>query len=96
VAGAVDALGLRDGETAAHIGFGGGTGLALLLDRVGEQGTVHGVDISETILARARSHDMAISKGHRFGIEFADAFPQEPVIVGEVHRDDRCGSELTT
>jgi SAM-dependent methyltransferase len=54
VAGAVDALGLRKGETAADIGFGGGLGLALLLDRVGEQGTVHGVDISETMLARAR------------------------------------------
>jgi SAM-dependent methyltransferase len=54
VAGAVEALGLRAGETAADIGFGGGIGLTLLLDRVGEQGTVHGVDISETMLAKAR------------------------------------------
>jgi ubiquinone/menaquinone biosynthesis C-methylase UbiE len=54
VAGAVDSLGLRAGQTAADIGFGGGIGLTLLLDRVGEQGRVHGVDISETMLARAR------------------------------------------
>jgi hypothetical protein len=31
---------------------------------------------------------MAISKGHRFGIEFDDAFPQGLVMVGEVAPDN--------
>ncbi|WP_158887676.1 methyltransferase domain-containing protein [Amycolatopsis anabasis] len=53
VTGAVDALGLRAGETAADIGFGGGFGLALLLGRVGPAGLVHGVEVSETMFARA-------------------------------------------
>jgi ubiquinone/menaquinone biosynthesis C-methylase UbiE len=50
---AVDLLDLREGETAADIGFGGGFGLVLLLGKVGERGTVHGVDISETMLTKA-------------------------------------------
>ncbi|WIY06839.1 class I SAM-dependent methyltransferase [Amycolatopsis mongoliensis] len=48
---AVAALELSGGETALDIGFGGGLGLTLLLR---EAGTVHGVDISATMLERAR------------------------------------------
>ncbi|WIV52696.1 class I SAM-dependent methyltransferase [Amycolatopsis nalaikhensis] len=51
VTAAVAALGLTGGETALDIGFGGGVGLALL---VRDAGTVHGVEISTTMLARAR------------------------------------------
>lgn len=54
VTAAVEALDLHQGETAADIGFGGGLGLALLLDCVGANGVVHGVDISALVLARAR------------------------------------------
>lgn len=36
--------------TVADIGFGGGVGLAVLLDEVGEDGRVHGVEISDTML----------------------------------------------
>ncbi|WP_410571512.1 class I SAM-dependent methyltransferase [Amycolatopsis sp. cmx-4-61] len=45
--------GLRTGgtETALDIGFGGGLGLSLLLREAGE---VHGVDVSLTMLERAR------------------------------------------
>ncbi|MBF6092186.1 class I SAM-dependent methyltransferase [Nocardia cyriacigeorgica] len=39
----------------ADIGFGGGTGLKKLLDRVGVDGVVHGVEISTDMLDRARS-----------------------------------------
>ncbi|MFE3178505.1 class I SAM-dependent methyltransferase [Amycolatopsis sp. NPDC059090] len=53
VTGAVDALEIRRGETALDLGFGGGLGLDLLL-RATEGGTVHGAEISETALARAR------------------------------------------
>jgi arsenite methyltransferase len=42
------------GETAADVGFGGGLGLGLLLDAVGPQGQVHGVEISDLPLQRAR------------------------------------------
>jgi ubiquinone/menaquinone biosynthesis C-methylase UbiE len=48
---AVAALQVTDGETALDIGFGGGLGLALLLEKAE---VVHGVDISATMLARAR------------------------------------------
>jgi SAM-dependent methyltransferase len=53
VSAAIDLLDIQDGETAADFGFGGGFGLVVLLGKVGERGTVHGVDISETMLAKA-------------------------------------------
>ena len=39
----------------ADIGFGAGVGLGLLLQRVGESGVVHGIEIADDMLARARS-----------------------------------------
>ncbi|MBB1158800.1 MULTISPECIES: class I SAM-dependent methyltransferase [Amycolatopsis] len=53
VTAAVEALEIRRGETALDLGFGGGLGLDLLL-RATEGGAVHGAEISETALARAR------------------------------------------
>lgn len=53
VTAAVAALGLRAGEAAADLGFGGGAGLGLLLDRVGPTGQVNGVEISTVMLASA-------------------------------------------
>ncbi|WP_442942799.1 class I SAM-dependent methyltransferase [Nocardia sp. NBC_01503] len=44
------------GETVADIGFGGGVGLSLLLDRVGPTGTVHGIEISSDMLNRAKTN----------------------------------------
>lgn len=55
ITGAVEALELQGGETVADLGFGGGLGLDLLLRASGEKGTVHGIDISETMLGKARS-----------------------------------------
>ncbi|WP_166641601.1 class I SAM-dependent methyltransferase [Amycolatopsis sp. SID8362] len=49
---AVAALELTGGETALDIGFGGGLGLRLLLPAAAR---VHGVDISATMLDRARA-----------------------------------------
>jgi hypothetical protein len=34
------------------------------------------------------THEMAIQRGHRFPIEFADAFPQGLVLMGEVSPDN--------
>ncbi|WP_459548512.1 class I SAM-dependent methyltransferase [Nocardia sp. X0981] len=53
VAAAVAAADPARGATAVDIGFGGGVGLGLLLDRVGATGTVHGVEISPTMIHQA-------------------------------------------
>jgi SAM-dependent methyltransferase len=50
---AIDALGLQPGAVAADLGFGGGAGLALLLERVGPSGQVHGIDFSPTMVSQA-------------------------------------------
>jgi arsenite methyltransferase len=54
VLAAVAATGLEAGQVGADIGFGGGVGLRLLLDRTGPTGHVHGVELSGTALAMAR------------------------------------------
>ncbi|MGB8386405.1 class I SAM-dependent methyltransferase [Mycobacterium sp.] len=56
VEAAVQLSAAAPGEVVADIGFGGGVGLGLLLDRVGDSGAVHGIDISADMLARASSH----------------------------------------
>jgi arsenite methyltransferase len=53
IGAAIDALALEPGDVAADLGFGGGVGLALLLESVGPQGQVHGVDLSPTMVSRA-------------------------------------------
>ncbi|GAA2773837.1 class I SAM-dependent methyltransferase [Mycolicibacterium pallens] len=64
VAGAVDATEATAGNAVADIGFGGGLGLELLLRRVAPQGTVHGVEIADDMLARARARfDRQIAAG---------------------------------
>ncbi|MGQ0837207.1 class I SAM-dependent methyltransferase [Actinokineospora sp.] len=54
VRAAVDAPAPAPGQVVADIGFGGGVSLPPLLDRVGPSGRVHAVDISRTMLDRAR------------------------------------------
>ena len=51
---ALDALGLRSGEAVLDIGCGSGQTTLQLAARVGERGSVIGVDISEPMLAAAR------------------------------------------
>jgi arsenite methyltransferase len=53
IVAAIDAIDPEDGQVIADIGFGGGVGLELLLDRVGKNGKVYGVEISPTMLVRA-------------------------------------------
>ena len=50
---AADAATVRAGETVADLGFGGGFGLSVLLGLVGPTGQVHGVELSEAMLAAA-------------------------------------------
>jgi ubiquinone/menaquinone biosynthesis C-methylase UbiE len=64
IADAVDAVELKPGATAADLGFGGGVGLALLLERVGPHGHVLGVDLSPTMVKRASGQfDREIAAG---------------------------------
>ena len=55
IAAAVDAADIPRGGVAADVGFGGAVGLQLLLDRIGDDGVVHGVEIADDMLRRARS-----------------------------------------
>ncbi|UFS98033.1 class I SAM-dependent methyltransferase [Nocardia huaxiensis] len=54
VTAAVETVAVTPGETAADIGFGGGVGLPLLLDRTGSTGVVYGIEIADDMLDRAR------------------------------------------
>jgi ubiquinone/menaquinone biosynthesis C-methylase UbiE len=54
VQAAVEAARIAPGAAAADLGFGGGVGLRLLLEAVGRTGRVYGVDLSRTMLERAR------------------------------------------
>jgi arsenite methyltransferase len=67
IAEAIDALELPAGAVAADLGFGGGVGLALLLERVGPNGHVHGVDFSPTMVSQAEARyksDVASGRLH--------------------------------
>jgi arsenite methyltransferase len=50
---AIDLAAPIAGQTVADLGFGGGVGLRLLLDRVGPYGRVRGVDLSTDMVRRA-------------------------------------------
>jgi len=69
IAQAIDALELQPGAVAADLGFGGGVGLALLLERVGPNGVVHGVDYSPTMVSQASGRfkrDVASGRLHLY------------------------------
>jgi arsenite methyltransferase len=64
VAAAVEASGLEAGQVGADIGFGGGLGLRLLLERSGGDGRVHGVEVSDTMLdAAEQRHRHEVAEG---------------------------------
>ena len=81
VKAAVEATGLQRGQTGADLGFGGGVGLRPMLDRVGSEGAVHGVEISRTMLRQAarrfRKDEAAgrlvLSEGSLTALPLADA-----------------------
>lgn len=54
IAAVVDATEAAPGAVVADVGFGGGIGLRMLLDRGEGAGTVHGVEIADGMLRRAR------------------------------------------
>jgi len=61
ITAAVLASAAKPGDVVADVGFGGGIGLSMLLERVGADGVVHGIEISREMLDRARAGNI----GHR-------------------------------
>lgn len=51
--GTAAAIDAQPGDSVADIGFGGGHGLRYLLEAVGPQGTVYGIDLSPTVIRQA-------------------------------------------
>ncbi|MGW0652426.1 methyltransferase domain-containing protein [Streptomyces umbrinus] len=85
----IDLLDIAPGQTALDVGCGPGTDLPALAERVGDHGTVIGVDRDATVLTQARER----TNGLR-GVEVREgdvhALPVEP---GSVESQDRPGSD---
>jgi arsenite methyltransferase len=103
VTAAVDALALRPGEVAGDIGFGGGVGLGVLLDRLGMAGRVHGVDLSPDMVTRAarqyrrESRRLELHQGSITDLPLADASIDAAIcmnIIYFVADPDRAFAEL--
>jgi SAM-dependent methyltransferase len=58
ITAAVRASAAAPNDVVADIGFGGGIGLSMLLDGVGADGVVHGIEISREMLDRARARNI--------------------------------------
>lgn len=90
VTAAVDASDVRAGEVAADIGFGGGVGLALLLERVGPRGQVHGVEVSSEMLERAarrfrRAGNLELHDASMSALPFGDESVDRIITVNTVY-----------
>jgi len=81
------------GGVAADVGFGGGAGLRLLVDAVGTGGTVHGVEVSEDMLRRAKrqyrreieSNRLRLTSGSLTALPFDDAFLDAAITVNTIY-----------
>ncbi|MEV8454391.1 methyltransferase domain-containing protein [Streptomyces sp. NPDC052095] len=82
----LDLLDIRTGQTALDVGCGPGTDLPALAERVGDDGTVIGVDRDPDMLARARERTKDL---RRVEIREADAhaLPVEPGTVDRAKID---------
>ncbi|WP_422748366.1 class I SAM-dependent methyltransferase [Mycobacterium sp. WMMD1722] len=93
IATAISAAQPPAGGVAADIGFGGGAGLRLLVDAVGAGGTVHGVEISDDMLARARrrfrrdidSNRLTLTRGSLTALPFDDAAIEAAITVNTIY-----------
>ncbi|MFC8529025.1 class I SAM-dependent methyltransferase [Nocardia sp. NPDC057227] len=93
VAAAVAAAGITPGATVADLGFGGGAGLAMLLDKVGSSGIVHGVEISPDMIASARkryapqvrSGTLQVAEGSLTALPLRDGVLDAAITVNTVY-----------
>lgn len=69
VTAAIRRTGLTAGQVGADVGFGGGLGLRQLLEQVGPGGHVHGVELSDTMLAGARRRHRADVEAGRMTLQ---------------------------
>jgi SAM-dependent methyltransferase len=86
ITAAVDALELRPDDVVADLGFGGGFGLSLLLDR---GHTVHGVDFSSAMVRRAarrwRSGRLRLHTGSITAIPLGDDSVDAVITVNTIY-----------
>ncbi len=82
----LDLLDLQEGQTVLDVGCGPGTDLPALAERVGDRGTVIGVDRDPAMLTRARERTNDL---HRVEIREGDvhALPVEPGTVDRAKID---------
>ncbi len=82
---AVDRLGIARGETALEIGFGTGHSLIKIAKAAGTTGKVHGIDLSEGMLAQAQKRVAGSGYGDQIELTCADArrlpFPERVLDV---------------
>ncbi|MBU3066750.1 methyltransferase domain-containing protein [Nocardia sp. NEAU-G5] len=101
----IDAAEVASGAAAADVGFGGGVGLSVLLERVGAEGTVHAVELSREMLAGARSRftreigqgRLRVLEGSLTELPLADASLDSVITVNTVYfvpELDRACAEL--
>lgn len=87
---AVKAAEVQPGDVAADIGFGGGRGLRLLLDRVGPTGEVHGVELSSDMVDRAArrfrgSENVQVHQATMERLPFGDEAVDRAITVNTVY-----------
>jgi arsenite methyltransferase len=93
IAAAVEAAAPPRGGVAADIGFGGGAGLPLLLNSVGAEGVVHGIEIAADMLRRAgsrfridvQSGRLRLSKGSLTAVPLGDGSVDAIITVNTVY-----------
>jgi arsenite methyltransferase len=93
VRAAVQALDADDDAVVADVGFGGGVGLKFLLDSVGRSGSVHGVEVSDTMLKQAAKRyrrdvaagRLALHDGSLTRLPFADGTVNGVVTVNTIY-----------
>jgi arsenite methyltransferase len=93
VSAAARALQPDEASAVADVGFGGGVGLKFLLDGVGPSGTVHGVEVSETMLSQAAgryrrdiaSGRLSLHSGSLTQLPFADGALHGAITVNTIY-----------
>jgi ubiquinone/menaquinone biosynthesis C-methylase UbiE len=90
---AAQALQPDEASAVADVGFGGGVGLKFLLDSVGPSGSVHGVEVSETMLSQAAgryrgdiaSGRLSLHSGSMTQLPFADGALDGAITVNTIY-----------
>jgi arsenite methyltransferase len=93
VSAAARALQPDEASAVVDVGFGGGVGLKFLLDTVGPSGSVHGVEVSETMLSQAAGRyrrdiatgRLSLHSGSMTQLPFADGALDGAITVNTIY-----------